>query len=325
MVGLRMASEFYLRYQTGGNCRDRMMRSTRQATRQAPPAWNWKRRWEAAALVLSLWCFSGLVTVGFCVAFQSSAPRKIFFYSNIGGLLTSASREQSFLIRPHTLFLTEDGSEALIRLHWRHWGRARAQGTGLLSTSNCTPSCATGARSAFAARIALSQPGEVFGRTVYQCFHVTVSDHPRKRMRECLRRHGSLYLYTPLAARALATPPCTRAPRPTDRRCGISQRVTPYDQTAAIHRRVRLAAAITMAIFRWLTGPPRTATMQAHDASLSGSERATVPQRRAPHPVVPRHGNHAPRNPTGLFMVGPSYRNFHAAILFGAAVDGAAR
>jgi len=68
--------------------------------------------------------------------------------------------------------------------------------------SNCTPSCATGKLTQRPARLTLSSPGLVGGHRVYRCFQI-FPPHPRRDIadRACIRRRGTLYVYTAVPAR----------------------------------------------------------------------------------------------------------------------------
>jgi hypothetical protein len=61
-----------------------------------------------------------------------------------------------------------DGSAVLTHLTWSSWTTAKASGHGILELNNCTPNCAAGVFSPYAASVTLSEPtasrtqGEVF-------------------------------------------------------------------------------------------------------------------------------------------------------------------
>ena len=133
---------------------------------------------------------------------RESVPGQIAFYGDIGNVVNSAYRMNPLLVRPSTLLLAEDGSVALIHLKWRGWGTSVARATGIWSSSDCTPSCATGKLTQRPARLTLSSPGLVSGRRVYRCFQV-FPPHPRRDIadRACIRQRGTLYVYTAVPAR----------------------------------------------------------------------------------------------------------------------------
>ena len=121
---------------------------------------------------------------------------RIAFYGDIGNVI---STRNPLLIRPETVLLAEDGSIALVNLHWRSWGADIAQASGLWRASNCTPDCATGRLTTQPARLTLSDPGYVDGHRVYRCYQVQLAAGPRDRLRACLQKQGSFYLYAPIA------------------------------------------------------------------------------------------------------------------------------
>lgn len=133
---------------------------------------------------------------------QKSVAAQISFYGDIGNVVNSANRKNPLLVRPSTLLLTEDGSVVLIHLKWRGWGTSVARATGTWSSSNCTPSCATGKLTRTPARLILSSPGFVAGHRVYRCFRV-FPPHPRRDIadRACIRRRGTHYVYTAVPVR----------------------------------------------------------------------------------------------------------------------------
>jgi hypothetical protein len=61
-----------------------------------------------------------------------------------------------------------DGSAVLTHLTWSSWTNTKASGHGVLELNNCTPSCAAGVFSPYAATVTLTNPmasrtqGEVF-------------------------------------------------------------------------------------------------------------------------------------------------------------------
>lgn len=128
-----------------------------------------------------------------------------FFYGDIGSAINSPYRRNPLLVRPPTVFLTEDGSVALTGLRWTGWGSPVARAGGIWSASDCTPSCASGKRTTLTAHFALSSPVWLFGHKVYRCFTLQVPDHPRADMRECLERQGGRYVYTTVPTPTMPT------------------------------------------------------------------------------------------------------------------------
>ncbi len=130
---------------------------------------------------------------------RHSSSGRISFYSDLGNVINSPYRRNPLVTRPSTLLLAEDGSIALINLQWSGWGSSIARATGVRSASDCVPNCAAGKRATSRARLTLSHPGVVLGHRVYRCFELTIPSHPRLDRRECIRRHGSFYGYTPVS------------------------------------------------------------------------------------------------------------------------------
>jgi hypothetical protein len=119
----------------------------------------------------------------------------ISFYSDFGNM----ANKSSLVVRPATLYLTEDGSVALIHLKWRGWGSNVAHATGTWSASNGMPSQATGKRITSPAQLTLSSPGLVLGYKVYRCFQIS-PPHPRRDIYDhaCMQRDGAFYDYVPI-------------------------------------------------------------------------------------------------------------------------------
>lgn len=109
------------------------------------------------------------------------------FYGDIGGVIGPDS-QNTLLVRPSTLYLTEDGSAALTHLQWSDWGKGIARATGLWSASDCTPDCAQGKVTTRPARLTLWSPGRVEGHWVYRCFLID-PQHPKRDPldRACIR------------------------------------------------------------------------------------------------------------------------------------------
>ena len=181
------------------------------------------------ALVLTAAAFSGSIVLSAQAGDRAGVNRaELSFYGDIGNVV---SARNPLLVRPSTLLLTQDGSVALIHLRWVGWDTNVARARGTWSASDCTPSCATGKRTALPARLTLSSPGVVEGHRVYRCFQVFLPSRHATGPRECLQREGTLYLYMPPARRAaqrpsspLQAPPRTHrsSPRPLPRKTNPS-------------------------------------------------------------------------------------------------------
>jgi hypothetical protein len=122
----------------------------------------------------------------------ASQPASLSVYGDIGN---PAGSSNPLLVHPAQFLLTEDGSWALIDLHWSGWNTKAASATGFSYASDCSPSCVAGAWLSTPARITLSSPGIVLGHDVYRCLAVTVAAFPRSDVHGCLQHVGSLYIY----------------------------------------------------------------------------------------------------------------------------------
>ncbi|MDE2581643.1 MAG: hypothetical protein KGL52_08410 [Rhodospirillales bacterium] len=127
----------------------------------------------------------------------AAGGRPIGFYGDIGN---AVGGQTPMMSPPSTLLLTEDGSVALVHLHWHGWGTGVARASGVWSASSCMPSCATGKLTKRPARLTLSRPGMVNGHRVYRCFQVEpphkardIADHA------CLRGPGASVSYAPVS------------------------------------------------------------------------------------------------------------------------------
>lgn len=119
----------------------------------------------------------------------------ISFFGDFGNM----ANKSSLVVRPATLYLTEDGSVALIHLQWSGWGTSVAHATGIWSASNGMPSQATGKQITTPARLTLSSPGLILGRRVYRCFQID-PPHPSRDIYDhaCMQRDGAFYDYVPI-------------------------------------------------------------------------------------------------------------------------------
>lgn len=146
-------------------------------------------RWPALFLVVAASGAMAATSAG--TASASPGAGSISFYGDIGNMVGG---QNPLLVRPRTVQLTEDGSVALVDLHWTGWGASVARATGSWRASNCTPSCADGRLTTRPARLKLSSPGIVDGRRVYRCFEVT-PPHPGRDIEDdaCIRPEGGSY------------------------------------------------------------------------------------------------------------------------------------
>ncbi len=118
---------------------------------------------------------------------------RIAFYGDILDLIDGHS---PLVVRPSTLYLAEDGSVVLGHLKWSGWGSSVARATGVMSTSDCNPSCADGKRTNRPAQLTLSDPGTVYGHRIYRCYQVSPHRvHAGLFGHGCIRREGKFYMY----------------------------------------------------------------------------------------------------------------------------------
>lgn len=174
-------------------------RATRPGTRALLGRWG--------ALLLMAVAAGAMFAPPAAAGSRNSRSGRISFYGDIGSLIDSPYRENPLLVRFSTLFLTEDGSVALVDLRWSGWGTSVARATGVWSASNCTPNCATGKRTTRPARLTLSSPGLVGGHRVYRCFRID-PPHPQRDIEDnaCIRQQGTFYGYDPVTAPAPSAP-----------------------------------------------------------------------------------------------------------------------
>ena len=128
----------------------------------------------------------------------ANAAATISFYADINNPINQPAIPNPLVVRPSTIPLTQDGSAALVQLHWTDWGSSTTNATGTESVSTCNPNCASAPRTSSPARLQLSKPGRVLGHEVYRCFTLTVTESPQTDAHECLQRIGQLYAYAPV-------------------------------------------------------------------------------------------------------------------------------
>lgn len=158
-------------------------------------AWATLARFGALLFVVAVVAGTLTAAAGAISAPQNASP--ISFYSDFGNM----ANKGSLVVRPATLYLTEDGSVALIHLKWSGWGTNLAKATGIWSASDGMPSQATGKRITSPARITLSSPGLILGHRVYRCFQID-PPHPTRDIYDhaCMQRDGAFYDYVPIRA-----------------------------------------------------------------------------------------------------------------------------
>src|SRR5271167_1448599 len=88
---------------------------------------------------------------------QGAIPQPVYFWGNTAATLRGPGQAPLPPVKkPSTIILFNDGSWALIHLHWTGWGTSVARGTGLSSASNGIPNMAQGKRIITPASITLS-------------------------------------------------------------------------------------------------------------------------------------------------------------------------
>jgi hypothetical protein len=136
---------------------------------------------------------------------------QIFFYSDINQPVNLSYIKNPLVSHPAGIYLFEDGSWLIKDLQWSGWGTSVASASGISSSSDCKPDCATGQRTETPARFTVSSPGRVLGHQVYRCYQLTVPSHPSSNVHGCLTRTGSLIGYTHASKPSLSAPKMTLA------------------------------------------------------------------------------------------------------------------
>jgi hypothetical protein len=163
------------------------------------------RSWTV--LLLAAVAAGGLLATAAEATPAHSNFRRISFYGDLGNPINSPYIKNRRLVRPSGLPVFEDGSWVLEKLRWSVWGSSVARATGISSSSNCKPNCATGKRRNLPARFTLSSPGRVLGHRVYRCFQLTVPAQPKSDEHQCLGHEGKLIAYVPVATSGVAFSP----------------------------------------------------------------------------------------------------------------------
>jgi hypothetical protein len=165
----------------------------------------------AAALVATVaWLSAGSADAG-----GARASAQVVFYADVADLVPGIPPlKHTPSVRPSLVLIFEDGSSVVEKLHWSSWGRSVARATGILSASDCEPSCATGKRTNDPVRFVLSQRKHLFGRTVYACYQITDPKRPPIDRRLCLKHSqvgSNQYYYAPVAGSHSASAPSSMA------------------------------------------------------------------------------------------------------------------
>ena len=85
------------------------------------------------------------------------------------------------VVRPGTYVLAcADGGSLLIHLSWTRWTSEHAVATGIHQLHDCTPDCATGHQSTYAAHVVLSDIEVVNGTREYTRYTVTFTGQSQR-------------------------------------------------------------------------------------------------------------------------------------------------
>lgn len=169
-----------------------------------------RRAWTG--LLLGVVAAGGLFAASAPAATEHATPSKqISFYGDLGNPINSPYIKNPLLVRPSRIFLFEDGSWVLEKLHWSAWGSSVARARGISSASNCTPNCAAGKRTNVPAQFTLSSPGRVLGHRVYRCYQLTIPSRPQSDQHACLKLSGKMIVYSRVAKTSTAAPVRTSA------------------------------------------------------------------------------------------------------------------
>jgi hypothetical protein len=160
---------------------------------------------------------AALAAAGLLVAAAAANTRQvgrafgqIYVYTWVGDLIPGTKYHPNPpLVRPATLWETDDGFWVIGNLHWSSWGSSVARATGI---SSVRASVATAPRVNHPATLTLSRPVALLGHEVYGCFQLTVPSDPAfQNEHECLTLspNGTSWGYGP------ASQPKTTPTQPT--------------------------------------------------------------------------------------------------------------
>ena len=154
----------------------------------------------AAALLAAVWLSAGTAAAG-----RAQASGRIVFYSDVANLVPGTPYLRNTpSVRPSEVFMFQDGSWVIDKLHWSGWGGRVARATGISSASNGNPSQAAGKRTKDPVQFVLSGRRDLLGRTVYACYRLTDPKAPQTDQHDCLKHaYGSQYVYAPAAGSSL--------------------------------------------------------------------------------------------------------------------------
>jgi hypothetical protein len=159
---------------------------------------------------------AALAAAGLLAAAAAANTRQVgrafgqtYVYTWVGDLIPGTKYHPNPpLVRPATLYETDDGSWVIEKLHWSSWGASVARATGI---SSARASVATAPRVNHPATLTLSRPVALLGHEVYGCYQLTVPSDPKQSEHECLTLdpNGTTWGY------GLASQPKTTPTKPT--------------------------------------------------------------------------------------------------------------
>jgi hypothetical protein len=155
---------------------------------------------QRVAAVLAALAAAGLLVAAAASANTRQVGRAFgqsYVYTWVGDLIPGTNYHPNPpLVRPATLYETDDGSWVIEKLHWSSWGSSVARATGI---SSARASVATAPRVNHPATLTLSNPVALLGHEVYGCYQLTVPSDPKQNQHECLTLgpNGTTWGYGP--------------------------------------------------------------------------------------------------------------------------------
>ena len=126
---------------------------------------------------------------------KTPIPPGIFFWGSVAAQISGPGLVPLPPVkRPSRIFLTNDGADVLIGLHWSSWGGSVAIAQGTNSASNGVPNIAQGKRTNVPATVTLSNPGVFQGHRVYRCFAQTIPSQ-NFSSKSCLQQENGRWFF----------------------------------------------------------------------------------------------------------------------------------
>ena len=126
---------------------------------------------------------------------KTPIPPGIFFWGSVAAQISGPGLVPLPPVkRPPRIFLTNDGADVLIGLHWSSWGGSVATAEGTNSASNGVPNIAQGKRTNVPATVTLSNPGVFHGHRVYRCFAQTIPSQ-NFSSKSCLQQENGRWFF----------------------------------------------------------------------------------------------------------------------------------